>query len=730
MKKTWKHILTLFALCVLVCVLSVSVFAADGVPEGSGTSENPYKIGTAEELMWFASQVNSGNRGIWGTLTADIDLNPGYTFTYIADTALVEVAKDDVVIAYLGTGTKGDTSGENTTFDSTASAIGAIYNTEFAVDETGLLENLNVWTPIGNSNTKYYGTFDGAGHEVSGVYINSTANYVGVFGWTARATVNNIGVVNSYIKGAQTVGAVVGFLSSDGSQSVCTYINYAYNKGIVVGSGTQVGGVVGNPLYASVQYCYNDGVVVGAGQRCGGVVGYAQKTNVLYCNNSGIVIGGGNYCGGVSGDQDANIGYCYNTGTVNGVRYVGGITGYLRAYYTVYNCYNTGKISGSTYMGGIVGYANYSTYMRYCYNDSNNSGCTNLVGENRGISASNHANKTTVQFASGEVAHLLGDTFGQTLGTDTYPTIGGEKVYLLSDGTYVNAQKIIRANMTLGQDLAMNYYAILDTDHATAQMRFTLNDKVVVVDGVQQESDSILYCFTLENVTPQCMGDEIKAELIMTDENGEEIVLAEKDGYSVQIYCNNLLKNNPDNTSLQTIIADLLEYGAASQLYTNYKTDALVNESVTGKSEFAELTETDLALTTHVANDVYFTTAGVRFDYVNKVYFKFNIPTDANVTVKVGEKTYGMEDFELVNGTTYILYMDAVYATAFDSASYTAEIYLDDVKTETLTYSIRAFVYSMQNKVDENNNLTTTANLARALWNYGLSADAYRDANA
>lgn len=37
--------------------------------------------------------------------------------------------------------------------------------------------------------------------------------------------------------------------------------------------------------------------------------------------------------------------------------------------------------------------------------------------------------KTAEQFASGEVAYLLGEAWGQTLGTDTYPVLGGEKIY-------------------------------------------------------------------------------------------------------------------------------------------------------------------------------------------------------------------------------------------------------------------------------------------------------------
>ena len=49
--------------------------ATKQMPKGTGTSSDPYKIGTAAELAWFADSVNGGNKSICAELTADIDLN-------------------------------------------------------------------------------------------------------------------------------------------------------------------------------------------------------------------------------------------------------------------------------------------------------------------------------------------------------------------------------------------------------------------------------------------------------------------------------------------------------------------------------------------------------------------------------------------------------------------------------------------------------------------------------
>lgn len=45
------------------------------------------------------------------------------------------------------------------------------------------------------------------------------------------------------------------------------------------------------------------------------------------------------------------------------------------------------------------------------------------------LNAGNSSAKTAEQFASGEVAYLLGEAWGQAIGTDAYPVLGGAKVY-------------------------------------------------------------------------------------------------------------------------------------------------------------------------------------------------------------------------------------------------------------------------------------------------------------
>lgn len=102
------------------------------------------------------------------------------------------------------------------------------------------------WTPIigwyddiNHVSYNYAGTFDGQNHIISGLYVNGDSpENVGFFGVTANgATVKNVGVINSYFVGQESVGAVSGGNSG-------TIMN-SYSNGTVtaIGDNSSAGGV-------------------------------------------------------------------------------------------------------------------------------------------------------------------------------------------------------------------------------------------------------------------------------------------------------------------------------------------------------------------------------------------------------------------------------------------------------------------------------------------------------
>ena len=72
--------------------------------------------------------------------------------------------------------------------------------------------------------------------------------------------------------------------------------------------------------------------------------------------------------------------------------------------------------------------------------------------------------------------------------------------------------------------------------------------------------------------------------------------------------------------ALKTLIADLLEYGAAAHIFTGYKTNALVNDGIIGATEYVEISSDAINRTivnNNVVSGVGFEGAALFFDSVN-----------------------------------------------------------------------------------------------------------------
>ncbi|MBO5946135.1 MAG: hypothetical protein J6Q69_05950, partial [Clostridia bacterium] len=288
------------------------------------------------------------------------------------------------------------------------------------------------------------------------------------------------------------------------------------------------------------------------------------------------------------------------------------------------------------------------------------------------------------------------------------------------------------AAVSLGDSIAIIYTAIID-DATDAEMVFTMNGKVTTVKPTATK-DSYVYTFTFKNIAPQCMGDNIASELYIGGEAVDALM-----EYSVRIYADAMLKSieNKDiagytdaqYNALATLICDMLDYGAAAQKYTDYKDDedGLVNRGIEGGSEFEPISsDADAVVGNSESDEVYFTAAGIRFDYVNSMYFKFTAENIEGITVKITNcstersQTYDADNFALVKDNVYVLYSFAIKPVDFNTR-YTVELMLEGEVIQTLEYGISAYVYYVQNDTAE------MADLARALYKYGISACKFKE---
>jgi hypothetical protein len=187
-----------------------------------------------------------------------------------------------------------------------------------------------IWMPIGIGINPFYGTFDGNGHTVSGIFNYPGSNYSGLFGKIfTNATIKNIGVTASYIMGYNVVGGLAG--ESSGT------ITNSYSTAIVAGKDKYVGGLVGLNNSGKIIRCYTTGATSG-GEFVGGI--------------AGLIINRG------------SVSECYATGAVYGIENVGGLVGVItneggKGCYII-NSYSTGEVKGVEHVGGLAGFNWYS----------------------------------------------------------------------------------------------------------------------------------------------------------------------------------------------------------------------------------------------------------------------------------------------------------------------------------------------------------------------------------
>lgn len=288
----------LMAFVMVLSLLPATVRAAGTGPQGSGTADEPYLIGTAEELKWFRDLVNGStdaenHRHVCAKLTADIDL-------------------------------KGDE-----------------------------------WNPIGGNDgyaTSYYaGQFDGNGKRISNFKITAKYNYAGFFSYVKdNAYIHDLKISKASISSEKNnAGGIIGTMI-DGTVEKCSFDGEV--KGLNTSRG-YAGGIVGylgntGKTSPKITNCANFGSI--SAGYAGGITGYAKHAKeISNCYNTGRV-NGSTRSGGIVGQNmyGTKITNCFNTGAIEGTG-IGAIAGFAGVKIT--NCYWTQPAVGK---GGGAGTIN------------------------------------------------------------------------------------------------------------------------------------------------------------------------------------------------------------------------------------------------------------------------------------------------------------------------------------------------------------------------------------
>lgn len=362
--------------------------------KGDGKVGNPYIITKAEELAWFRDQVNGGNKKICAKIADNVEVIDMSTVCH-------------------------------------------------AADKSQNLEEKS-WVPIGNSNEKYQGTFDGNGKTISNLYINASQKYMGLFGCTYQSTIKNLTFENANVTNTEyKTGILVG---DAGAGS--TLQNIKISKTCQINGGNIYTGGIAGKLDGNASNCVNYATVQGI-EDIGGLFGYYSRTgnSITACANYGNVSATSKAAGGLVGYYDSGtIQDCANYGDVKGRNHVAGMAGYVYKG-KIQNVFSYGNISATNEtqdVGMAFGYSENGTaegmvayYSGAKLTVNGQEQTVKAFGSGK-LSEDNATGFTETQLKSGVVAYLLQQNasseakWGQNLtnGGDIYPVIGSEhKVY-------------------------------------------------------------------------------------------------------------------------------------------------------------------------------------------------------------------------------------------------------------------------------------------------------------
>ena len=401
---------------------------------GEGTEASPYELTSACHLLWFAKLVNNGNTTACARLEADIDMSE---VCHAASNGVAELS----------------------------------------------------WEPISKSSNPWHGSFDGNNKTISNLYINTSAQYSGLFGY----------ILNDYVR--------------------CSIKDIIFYNVNITSTADYSGVLAGNVKNTDISgITVNSGSINGY-RVVGGIVGFANKTNITNCVNRIPIVGRKENIGGIIGyvGENTSVTNCANYGDVKGYDYIGGIVGYL-VDITLNNVFTSGNIiyeSTSPDCGLVVGYVNekltiqghvlYNSDAKMYFNNAEQT--VQTIGNKKSYATitgeSNIVGLNSENLKSGEGAWMLNGqqstgAWGQQLGIDDYPVLSDYKVIKAAKGdkdkngndTYWSTFSNLNSDVTLSVPSPRNltvYNATVSNGKMTLKMR--TDSQVAKEEGVLLKTD-------------------------------------------------------------------------------------------------------------------------------------------------------------------------------------------------------------------------------------------------
>lgn len=578
------------------------------------------------------------------------------------------------------------------------------------------------WTSIGNSSDNAFtGTFEGNGYTIKGLY--STTG--GLFGYPGDATIQHLKIENSTVKANDNSGLFANESSgTDLKIENCSVAGYV--------EGFSAGGFIGKRAYATFADCKTSARVSCSGYA-GGYIGQVYVGySFVRCSNKGNVNSNNSDAGGFIGNAsgtsaDNSFIDCCTSASVSGYDISGRFIGSAYSDFSIKNCYKTGYI------------------------ESNNS----------------MYNKPY------DGADLV---WGQTIGTDSYPVLGGKTVYygtncagtnLYSNETVSSEHNFISLNgkctvcgvyedemsalyghsITLDGKVGLNYFMEIDDDYAnenttmnfsvinydfeTGQLNELYSQSLPLTDDTKVIYDGKTYYKFTCNLAAKEMTCGVKAQLVNGDKEGTAFY------YNVAEYAYTLLNDESYDTKTKELVISMLNYGANSQKYFDFYTEYLANCDLPGELTQLEDTRADelsAYKSSYTPDESYTGSAsyyGSSLELKPNTEIKHYFAYDSSKTGIDNFTCTDSEDnsYEIAESGSYLyVKVDNISAHKLGEAL-TLSLYENGEKVGEISYSPLSYAYSVLSAYPTDDGTHDNArNLVKSLYQYYNKAVEYTTA--
>ncbi len=296
--------------------------------------------------------------------------------------------------------------------------------------------------------------------------------------------------------------------------------------------------------------------------------------------------------------------------------------------------------------------------------------------------------------------------------------------------------------LNLASDISINY--VVDTALLSEFDSFYLSCTVPTYSGntymgstnveIQPELKGSYYYFTLSGITAVQINDIIEATLFM--EKNNQIYTSNTDEYSISTYAYAQLNKSGSSASLKALCAELLRYGAKTQIFKGYRTDALADANLSAQQTLllTDLESVTFGNNNKDMNDISNPTiawVGKSLDLNSKVTLKYIIDatgfkgdvSDLSLHVSyintdgrtVSHSVTDIEPYD-ANRNWYAFELDSLLAAELRTVV-SAAVYSEETQvSSTMVYSADTYGNN------KNGDLLT---LCKALFSYSDSAKAF-----